>query len=103
MYVLCNKSVSMFTICISGGLVSAGAGLPTGADTGEVRWWNYLYSTLVCAMCLIVSLVGSAMFGKTTIFIFAVSLQSHVFLGCVSLFIFLRESRFYGSGVLAKV
>ena len=58
---------------MSGGLVE-GAGLPTGAMTGQVRWWNYLYSTLVCVMCLVVSLVGGAMFGKTTIFIFSVRL-----------------------------
>jgi len=56
-----------------GGLVSSGEGLPTGLLSGEVRWWNYLYSTLVCVACLIVSLVGGAMFGKTTVFIFSVS------------------------------
>ena len=66
----------MFFVHMSGGLVSAGTGLPTGALNGEVRWWNYLYSTLVCAMCLIISLVGGALFGKTTVFIFAVRVQS---------------------------
>jgi len=77
---LCNvyysKSFGIVTVCMLGGLVSAGTGLPTGALTGEVRWWNYLYSTLVCIMCLIISLVGGAMFGKTTVFIFSVSLLS---------------------------
>jgi len=63
---------SHWCLCLSGGLVSEGTGLPTGAVTGEVRWWNYLYSTLVCAMCLVVSLVGGAMFGKTSVFIFLV-------------------------------
>ena len=49
-----------------------GSGLPTGADTGEVRWWNYLYSTMVCFFCLVVSLVGGALFGKASVFIFSV-------------------------------
>jgi len=62
----------MCSVCVSGGLVSTGEGIPTGVLTHEVRWWNYLYSTVVCATCLFVSLVGGAMFGKTTIFIFSV-------------------------------
>ena len=67
-----NAYVSLFSVPMLGGLVLTGTGLPTGALDGEVRWWNYLYSTLVCVMCLIISLVGGAMFGKTTVFIFAV-------------------------------
>ena len=62
----------MYGVCMLGGLVAEGTGLPTGALSGEVRWWNYLYSTVVCIMCLVISLVGGAMFGKTTVFIFSV-------------------------------
>jgi len=56
--------------------VSEGAGLPNGALSGEVEWWNYLYCTIVCALCLVISLVGGAMFGKTTVFIFSVCIYS---------------------------
>ena len=62
----------LLDVCMLGALVPAGEGLPTGAGNGEVHWWNYLYSTLVCAMCLVVGLVGGAVYGKTTVFIFAV-------------------------------
>ena len=74
--VIINTSELMCTVCVSGGLVSTGEGIPTGAITHEVRWWNYLYSTVVCATCLFVSLVGGALFGKTTIFIFSVRMSA---------------------------
>ena len=37
-------------------------GLPQGAGT----WWNYLYASCVLLVCLIVCLVGGAMFAKTS-------------------------------------
>jgi hypothetical protein len=55
-----------------GSLVSEGSGLPTG-DENTARWWIYLYCTLVLALCLVISLVGGSMFGKTSIFTLSVS------------------------------
>ena len=36
------------------------------------RWWTYLYATAVLAFCLIVCLIGGAMFARTSVFILAV-------------------------------
>ena len=43
------------------------------AISGGTRWWTYLYATLVLALCLIICLIGGAMFARTSIFILCVS------------------------------
>ena len=40
------------------------------------RWSSYLYATIVLALCLIICLIGGAMFARTSIFILCVS-NSH--------------------------
>ena len=51
-----------FVCFISGSAVSGDAGLPVGAHT----WWSYLYASGVLLVCLVVCLVGGAMFAKTS-------------------------------------
>jgi len=46
-----------------GSLVGESGGMPSGT-----QWWNYLYCSLVLALCLILSLIGGKVFGKTNIF-----------------------------------
>ena len=36
------------------------------------EWWKYLYSSIVLAFCMLVVIVGSSMFAKTSLFIFLV-------------------------------
>ncbi|KAK3104628.1 hypothetical protein FSP39_006597 [Pinctada imbricata] len=36
------------------------------------EWWKYLYSSIVLAFCMLVVIVGSSMFAKTSLFIFMV-------------------------------
>src|SRR5688572_3629100 len=43
-------------------------GLPSDSS-----WWKYLYATCVLAFCLLVSLVGGHMYGKTNVFTLVVS------------------------------
>ncbi|KAK6176290.1 hypothetical protein SNE40_014598 [Patella caerulea] len=47
-----------------GTYVSDGGGLPDGSD-----WWKYLYATVVLFFCLIVCIIGGAMFARTSAFI----------------------------------
>ena len=51
-----------------------------GAIPGGTRWWTYLYATMVLALCLVVCLIGGAMFARTSIFILCVSKKPPVIL-----------------------
>ena len=39
------------------------------------HWWPYLYATIVLAFCLIICLIGSAMFARTSVIILLVRYQ----------------------------
>lgn len=47
---------------VGGNVMTKDEGLPIGAHT----WWSYLYASCVLFVCLIVCLVGGAMFAKTS-------------------------------------
>ena len=61
---------SIVSVCVLGALLEDGIGIPV-----DSRWWTYLYATLVLAICLIVCLIGGAMFARTSIVILCVSIM----------------------------
>ena len=46
-----------------------GGGLPA-----ESQWWKYLYSSVVLLFCLVICIIGGAMFARTSAFILLVSI-----------------------------